>query len=93
MPRQKRKYKDLQPALDADSADDGAGGFFAIRDIIDEDKTRYKIDWEDNATTGKKYSPSWVRVFMFRANVSLSKPWFHPPMQHLYRKTHFDKDG
>jgi hypothetical protein len=32
---------------------------FAVRGIIDEDDTRFLIDWEDNETTGEKYEPSW----------------------------------
>jgi len=32
---------------------------FPVRDILDEDETRFLIDWEDNETTGEKYEPSW----------------------------------
>lgn len=38
--------------------------FFAIKDIIDEKfiggKRHYKIDWEDNSSTGASFEPTWV---------------------------------
>lgn len=30
-----------------------------IRDIIDENKTKYLIDWKDNPITGESYKPTW----------------------------------
>lgn len=37
---------------------------FAIKDIIDEKfirgKRHYKIDWQDDPTTGEPFSPTWV---------------------------------
>ena len=38
------------------------GEFWSIRDIIEENKCCYKVDWEDHPRTGQKFSPSWVCV-------------------------------
>ncbi|KAI9676398.1 MAG: hypothetical protein M1817_000555 [Caeruleum heppii] len=32
---------------------------YKIKDIIDEDQFRYKIDWADDSETGETYSPTW----------------------------------
>jgi hypothetical protein len=32
---------------------------YKVRSIIDESKTSYKIDWEDDPVTGEKYAPTW----------------------------------
>ena len=76
MPGPKRKQKDVTPtagtakrrrlhrpekATPSTDHDGGAGGdFYAIKDIIEESKNAYKVDWEDDPATGKKYSPTWV---------------------------------
>ena len=39
---------------------DADGDFWAIKDIIEESKLKYKVDWEDNPRTGEKYAPTWV---------------------------------
>lgn len=33
--------------------------FYAARAIIDENKTKYRIDWEPNSRTGQVYEPTW----------------------------------
>ena len=37
----------------------GGEDFYAVKDIIDENETHYRIDWENNAATGESYSPTW----------------------------------
>jgi type IV secretory pathway TrbF-like protein len=32
---------------------------YKVRSILDESKTSYKIDWEDDPVTGEKYDPTW----------------------------------
>jgi hypothetical protein len=32
---------------------------YKVRSILDESKTSYKIDWEDDSVTGEKYDPTW----------------------------------
>ena len=34
--------------------------WYRIRDIVDENKTKYKVDWEDDPKTGEKFPPEWV---------------------------------
>ena len=34
--------------------------FYKLKDILDEKRGKYLIDWEDDPDTGEKYSPSWV---------------------------------
>lgn len=40
-----------------------ADEYFQVRTILDErvvrKKVEYLIDWEDNPSTGKKYTPTW----------------------------------
>ncbi|KAI9758423.1 MAG: hypothetical protein M4579_003052 [Chaenotheca gracillima] len=52
-----------QRARSASLLDDPDSGvppeFFKLRAIIAEDRSRYKIDWEDNSVTGEKYPPTW----------------------------------
>ncbi|KAJ9652757.1 hypothetical protein H2201_009199, partial [Coniosporium apollinis] len=33
--------------------------FYAAKAIIDENKTKYRVDWEPNPHTGKIYEPTW----------------------------------
>ncbi|KAJ9639876.1 hypothetical protein H2199_006109 [Coniosporium tulheliwenetii] len=33
--------------------------FYAARAILDENKTKYRIDWEPNPCTGEVYEPTW----------------------------------
>ncbi|KAJ9659454.1 hypothetical protein H2201_007345 [Coniosporium apollinis] len=33
--------------------------FYAARAILDENKTKYRIDWEPNPRTGEVYEPTW----------------------------------
>ena len=33
--------------------------FFEVRDILQHKNGLYLVDWEDNPTTGEKYSPTW----------------------------------
>ena len=39
------------------------GEYWAIKDIIDENRTHYLVDWEDDQRTGEVFSPSWVCLF------------------------------
>jgi hypothetical protein len=36
------------------------GKLYPIRNIVDEDESRYLIDWEDDEVTGQSYEKSWV---------------------------------
>ena len=36
-----------------------ADSLWDIKDIINEDGTRYQVDWADNKRTGQSYPPSW----------------------------------
>ncbi|KAK6438380.1 hypothetical protein LTR95_005418 [Oleoguttula sp. CCFEE 5521] len=33
--------------------------FYSAKDIIDEDKTHYLVDWENDSDTGEIYEPTW----------------------------------
>ena len=51
--------QDATPAASAEEE------YFAIKDIIDENRTHYLVDWEDDQKTGEIFSPSWVCLFIF----------------------------
>lgn len=52
--RQKVHHHHHHHQEDADSKQ-----FYAVRDIIDENETKYLIDWEDDPVTAERYEPTW----------------------------------
>ena len=38
------------------------GKLYKVRNIIDENQSKYLIDWEDDPVTGEQYTPTWVRL-------------------------------
>ncbi|KAF1822881.1 uncharacterized protein K489DRAFT_394553 [Dissoconium aciculare CBS 342.82] len=46
---------------------------YRARSIIDENKTYYKIDWEDDPITGERYDPTWEPKA--NANQALRDDW------------------
>ncbi|MCJ1475834.1 hypothetical protein MMC13_004498 [Lambiella insularis] len=75
MPRRKRtnssesylfrhiaKRQQRSPCAVQDPADvpfGSQGKLWKVRDIIDENATKYLIDWEDDPETGQKFKPTW----------------------------------
>jgi len=54
--------EDIEPVASQSSA----GSEYAARDILQENATKYLIDWEDNPVTGERYNPTWVSKFHIR---------------------------
>jgi len=65
MPKRHRKKYSTRPAKRRrPSARHREEEYYELRDILDE-KTEegelwYLVDWENDASTGKEYEPSWV---------------------------------
>lgn len=55
-----------EPSEDEDEEDEEP--LFAVRDIIQETKNKYRVSWEDNHVTGEKYPPTWEP----KANVNVA---------------------
>ncbi|EMC94269.1 hypothetical protein BAUCODRAFT_36736 [Baudoinia panamericana UAMH 10762] len=49
----------VPPASPHPHGDVDPGKFYQARKILDEDRTRYYIDWENDEVTGAAYEPTW----------------------------------
>ena len=61
--KRRRLGRNNEPTVEPSSfvvKEEEAAELWSVRDIIDEKRGKYLVDWDDHPVTHKKYKPTWV---------------------------------
>lgn len=57
--------------LQASQESSGSNTYYQARQILEETRTKYLIEWENNIVTGESYQPTWVSTrCLLRSTIS-----------------------